>query len=307
MAIPISGRTRLYCVFGDPVQHSFSPRLHNKAFDKANIDGVYVAFRVNQETIQQAMNAVRALGICGCSVTMPNKLACIPYLDEIDPTAELIGSVNTLVVHDGKIKGYNTDGYGFLHTFEEMGVQIAGNKLVLLGLGGAGSAVALTAAMEYGLGEISVFNRSNGKSWPHAQEVVALINERTSCKAKLCDLNDKELLRTEMSDAQMLGNTTNVGMGKFEGQSVVPDASFFPEDMVVQDAIYSPAKSKLLELADEAGCRYTNGLSMLFHQGAKQLKLWTGVDMPLTVDDMEIDKKADNKEDEQSLKARIAK
>lgn len=182
MGIPISGYTGLYCVFGDPVQHSFSPRLHNKAFDKANIDGVYVAFTANEKTIEAAMNAVRVLGIRGCSVTMPNKLACIPYLDEIDPTAEMIGSVNTFVVNDGKIKGYNTDGYGFLHTFEEMGVQIAGNKLVLLGLGGAGSSVALTAAMEYDLGEISVFNRANGKSWPHAQEVVKMINEKTSCK-----------------------------------------------------------------------------------------------------------------------------
>lgn len=307
MGIPISGYTGLYCVFGDPVQHSFSPRLHNKAFDKANIDGVYVAFTANEKTIEAAMNAVRVLGIRGCSVTMPNKLACIPYLDEIDPTAELIGSVNTFVVNEGKIKGYNTDGYGFLHTFEEMGVQIAGSKLVLLGLGGAGSSVALTAAMEYDLGEISIFNRANGRSWPHAQELVALINKKTLCKAKLCDLNDKELLRSEMADAQMLGNTTNVGMGELEGQSVVPDASFFPKDMVVQDAIYSPAKSRLLELAEEAGCRYINGLSMLFYQGARQFKLWTGVDMPLTVDDLEIDKKPENKEDEQALNARIAK
>ncbi len=288
MGIPISGYTGLYCVFGDPVQHSFSPKLHNKAFNKANIDGVYVAFTANEDTIEAAMDAVRTLGIRGCSVTMPNKLACIPFLDEIDPTAELIGSVNTFVINDGKIKGYNTDGYGFLHTFEEMGAQVSGGKLVLLGLGGAGSAVALSAAMDYGLGEISVFNRANGKSWSHAQEVVKLINEKTSCKAKLCDLNDKDLLKVEMADAQMLGNTTNVGMGKLEGQSVVPDASFFPESMVVQDAIYSPAKTKLLELAEEAGCRYTNGLSMLFYQGARQFKLWTGVDMPLTVADLEM-------------------
>ena len=95
MAIPISGRTGLYCVFGDPVQHSFSPRLHNKAFDKADIDGVYVAFTVNQDSIGQAMNAVRVLGIRGCSVTMPNKLACIPFLDEIDDTAKLINRGHT--------------------------------------------------------------------------------------------------------------------------------------------------------------------------------------------------------------------
>lgn len=120
-------------------------------------------------------------------------------------------------------------------------------------------------------------------------------------------LERQDLLKAEMADAQMLGNTTNVGMGELEGQSVVPDVSFFHKGLAVQDAIYSPAKSRLLELADEAGCQYTNGLSMLFYQGAKQFKLWTGVDMPLTVDDLEIDKKPENKEDEQALNARIAK
>lgn len=284
----ISARTEVYCVFGDPVKHSFSPKLHNKAFAKAGIDGVYVAFTANEQTIGDAIAAVKTLEIRGCSLTMPNKLACIPYLDHIDPTAQMIGSINTLVNNDGVITGYNTDGFGFLRSFEEMGASVEGNKMVLLCLGGAGSAVALTAALDYGLAELSVFNRANGKSWGHAQEIVDLINEKTSCKAKLCDLNDKDLLREEMATAHMLGNTTNVGMADLAGQSVVPDASYFPKGMVVQDAIYSPAKTKLLEYAEEAGCQYTNGLSMLFYQGAKQFELWTGQDMPLTVADLEM-------------------
>lgn len=284
----ISARTEVYCVFGDPVKHSFSPKLHNKAFAKAGIDGVYVAFTANEQTIGDAIAAVKTLEIRGCSLTMPNKLACIPYLDHIDPTAQMIGSINTLVNNDGVITGYNADGFGFLRSFEEMGASVEGNKMVLLGLGGAGSAVALTAALDYGLAELSVFNRANGKSWGHAQEIVDLINEKSSCKAKLCDLNDKDLLREEMATAHMLGNTTNVGMADLAGQSVVPDASYFPKGMVVQDAIYSPAKTKLLEYAEEAGCQYTNGLSMLFYQGAKQFELWTGQDMPLTVADLEM-------------------
>lgn len=284
----ISARTEVYCVFGDPVKHSFSPKLHNKAFAKAGIDGVYVAFTANEQTIGDAIAAVKTLEIRGCSLTMPNKLACIPYLDHIDPTAQMIGSINTLVNNDGVITGYNTDGFGFLRSFEEMGASVEGNKMVLLGLGGAGSAVALTAALDYGLAELSVFNRANGKSWGYAQEIVDLINEKSSCKAKLCDLNDKDLLREEMATAHMLGNTTNVGMADLAGQSVVPDASYFPKGMVVQDAIYSPAKTKLLEYAEEAGCQYTNGLSMLFYQGAKQFELWTGQDMPLTVADLEM-------------------
>lgn len=283
----VSGHTKVYCVLGDPVAHSFSPKLHNNAFSKAGIDAVYVAFTVNDDNIGKALDAVRTLGIGGCSVTMPDKMACLPYLDEIDPTARLIGSVNAVVNEGGILKGYNTDGYGMLKSFESMGVEVKGNKLVLMGLGGAGSAVAVTAAKDYHLGEIAVFNRANGKSWGHAQEVVKLINEETSCKAKLCDLNDKELLKKEMSTAQMLGNTTNVGMGSQIGQSVVPDSSFFAQGMVVQDAVYSPAKTKLLELAEEAGCRYSNGISMLFFQGAKQFKLWTGRDIPVTIDEIE--------------------
>lgn len=288
MTSRVTARTGVCCVFGDPVKHSFSPKLHNKAFEKAGLDYVYVAHTVNEKTIGAAIEAVRTLGIRGCSLTMPNKIACIPHLDKIDPTAEMIGAVNTLVNDDGVITGYNTDGFGFLRGFEDMGVEVAGNKMALLGLGGAGGAVAFTAAMDYGLGELVVFNRANGKSWGHVQETVDLINERTSCKARLCDLNDKDLLKEEMATAQMLGNTTNVGMASLEGQSVVPDSSFFPAGMAVQDAIYSPAKTRLLEQAEEAGCKGINGLAMLFYQGAKQFELWTGQEMPLTVADLEI-------------------
>jgi hypothetical protein len=141
---------------------------------------------------------------------------------------------------------------------------------------------------DMGLGELVVFNRAGGKSWGHAQETVDRINEHSNCKARLCDLNDHELLRAEMDSASMLMNTTNVGMGALEGQSVIPEPSFFHEGMVVQDAIYAPRETKLLSLAREAGCKTINGISMLFYQGVKQYELWTGLEMPLTVDDFEV-------------------
>lgn len=289
MTSRITARTGVCCVFGDPVKHSFSPKLHNKAFTKAGLDYAYVAFTANEQTIGDCLAAVRTLRIRGCSLTMPNKIACLPHFDHIDPTAQMIGACNTVVNDDGVLSGFNTDGYGMLKAFEDMGVTVKGNKMVLLGLGGAGSAVAITAAMDYELGELVVFNRAGGKSWGHAAETVALINEKSSCKARLCDLNDLALLKEEMSTAQMLANTTNVGMAELEGQSVVPDASYFPAGMAVQDAIYSPAETKLLSLAKEAGCQYANGLSMLFYQGAKQFELWTGQPMPLEVSDLEME------------------
>lgn len=288
MTSRITARTGVCCVFGDPVKHSFSPKLHNKAFEKAGLDYAYVAFTGNEENIGECIAAVRTLQIRGCSLTMPNKIASMQYVDKIDPTAQMIGAINTLVNDDGVITGYNTDGYGFMKTFEDMGVTVAGNKMVQAGFGGAGSSVAISAALDYGLGELVVFNRANGKSWHHAQQVVDLINEKTNCKARLLDLNDKDLLRSEMETAQMFGNCTNVGMADLEGQSVVPDSTFFHAGMVVQDAIYSPAKTRLLEQAEEAGCQIANGLSMLFYQGARQFELWTGQEMPLVVSDLEM-------------------
>jgi shikimate dehydrogenase len=284
----ISATTRVCCIFGDPVEHSFSPKLHNKAFSKAGLNYVYLAFTGNEKTIGDCLQAVRTLNFRGVSMTMPNKMACMPYLDHIDPTAQLIGAVNTVVNDDGVLTGYNTDGYGACRAFETHGVSLKGNKMVLLGLGGAGGSVAVTAAMDMGLGELVVFNRAGGKSWGHAQETVDRINEHSNCKARLCDLNDHELLRAEMDSASMLMNTTNVGMGALEGQSVIPEPSFFHEGMVVQDAIYAPRETKLLSLAREAGCKTINGISMLFYQGVKQYELWTGLEMPLTVDDFEV-------------------
>ena len=284
----LSATTTLCGVFGDPVKHSISPALHNKGFEKADLDYAYLAFTADEGTIGQSMDAVRTLGMRGASITAPNKIAVMQYLDEVDPTAQAIGAVNTVVNRDGYLTGYNTDGFGFLQGFANMGVEIKGGKMVLLGLGGAGGSVAYTAAMDCGLAELVVFNRAGGKSWGHAEEVVARINEQTGCKARLCDLNDKELLKAEMATAQMLANTTTVGMGAQEGMSPVPDSSYFPAGMAVQDAIYRPAETELLRLAREAGCKTSNGLTMLFYQGARAFEYWTGQQMPLTVDDLEI-------------------
>lgn len=284
----ITAHTNVYCLIGDPIKHSGSPALHNKAFTKTDIDAVYVAFTVSDGKIEEALNAIRTLGIAGGSITMPHKMTCLPYLDYVDPTAKIIGSVNTIVNRNGNISGYNTDGYGCMKSFKDMGATIEGSKMVLIGVGGAGSAIAGTAAREHGLRELVIFNRANGHSWNHAEHLVGMINEQTDCHARLCDLNDHDLLRKEMADAQLVCNATNVGMGKLEGQSVVPDASYFNKDSFVQDVIYFPAQTKFLEMAKEAGCVHENGLNMLFNQATGQFKLWTGVKMPLTVDDLEL-------------------
>ena len=287
MTASISGKTRLCCVMGDPVEHSFSPALHNEAFARAGLDFVYLAFRINERTIADAISALRTFNLRGASITMPNKMACMPHLDRIDPTAQAIGAVNTLVNDEGTITGYNTDGFGCMRAFEEMGARIAGSKLVMTGFGGAGSAAGITAARDWGLAELVIFVRQSGSSWKRASQAAAQLTEQTSCQVKVCDLENTSLLREEMANAQLFFNATNVGMDTLTGQSVVPDASFFVAGQFVMDSIYSPEKTRLLELAEEAGCAWSNGIPMLFYQGVRQFELWTGQEMPLDLSDFE--------------------
>ena len=181
MTQDINGATRLICLFGDPVAHSKSPHLHNRAFERAGLNYAYMAFRVPGEDMKQATDAIRLLNMRGCNLTMPNKIAVIPFLDKLDPIAEMVGAVNTIVNEDGVLTGYSTDGYGFMKSFEEHGVDAKGKKMVLMGMGGAGTPIAAQAALD-GVGEIVVFSPSTGKSWDRVAEEVALVAEKTGCK-----------------------------------------------------------------------------------------------------------------------------
>lgn len=280
MSVEISGHTRLCCLFGDPVEHSLSPRLHNLGFQVMDLDYRYLAFRVEEQDIGRAIDAARLMNIRGFNLTMPDKIAVIPYLDKLDPAAETIGAVNTVINENGTLIGYNTDGYGAMMSFEKAGCTIAGKKLIQMGMGGAGTAVAAQAALD-GAREISVFSPSTGKSWHRAGNEVVKIRERTGCNINLYDSNDLDLLRTEIATSDLFMNTTPIGMGKLEGKSPVPDPSYLHEGLVVQDAIYQPKETELMRMAARAGARSVNGLGMLFYQGARAFELFTGVKMPL--------------------------
>lgn len=285
MTQDINGATRLICLFGDPVAHSKSPHLHNRAFERAGLNYAYMAFRVPGEDMKQATDAIRLLNMRGCNLTMPNKIAVIPFLDKLDPIAEMLGAVNTIVNEDGVLTGYSTDGYGFMKSFEEHGVDAKGKKMVLMGMGGAGTPIAAQAALD-GVGEIVVFSPSTGKSWERVAEEVALVAEKTGCKISRHDANDLDDLRAQLADADLLANATPIGMGKLEGRSPIPDASFLHPGLVIQDAIYQPAETELLKMGKEAGCTTINGEGMLFFQGARAFEIWTGVDFPLSPDEM---------------------
>lgn len=279
MAQRITGHTELIGLVATPIRHSKSPMMHNTAFEALGLDYAYLVFEVGNEQLETAVNGLRALGVRGFNVSMPNKTPIMQYLDEITPAARLCKSVNTVINDNGHLTGTVTDGTGYMQSLKEENIDILGKKITVIGAGGAATAICVQAALD-GVKEISIFNRRD-EFWDRAQENVEKIMKETGCKATRFDLADKDALRREIADSVLLANATNVGMGELAGQCLIPDESYLRPDLVVTDVIYSPDKTALLEMAEKTGCHIVNGLGMMIYQGAAAFKLWTGKDMPI--------------------------
>lgn len=277
----ISGKTRLVALLGSPVSHSRSPALQNAAFAALGLDFAYLAFDVGLDGAAAAANALRTLGMRGANVTMPLKKAICAHLDVLAPSARLAGAVNTIVNDGGILTGHITDGAGYLMSLQEAGVAYAGSRMTIVGAGGAASAVAIEAAKE-GVRAISLFNVRDD-FFPAAQEFVGMLRREFACEAQLFDLADTERLRREMHASDIFVNGTPIGMEHSLSESPVPDSSFFHPGLAVTDMVYVPAQTRLLKMAQDAGCRTVSGLGMQLHQGALAFKLWTGHGMPLDV------------------------
>ena len=260
MAERITGHTELIGLMAYPIRHSSSPAMHNEAFAYLGLDYAYLAFEVDNNTLEDAVKGIRALKLVGSNVSMPNKTVVGQYLDKLSPAAELCGAVNTIVNDNGVLTGHITDGIGFMQALKDNDIDVIGKKMTIAGAGGAATAIEIQAALD-GVKEISIFN-IHDKFWANAEETVRKINEKTDCKATLYDLDDKEKLREEMADSYIFVNGTGVGMKPLEGMSVVPD-------------------TKMRSMAKEVGCKTMNGLGMMLFQGAAAFKLWTGKDMPI--------------------------
>lgn len=277
----ITGHTRLTGLLGSPVSHSISPMMHNESFKQLGLDYVYLAFDVGTDTLEKAVEGLRALNVRGFNITMPDKNLMSELCDKLSPAAEIIGAVNTVVNDNGVFTGYTTDGIGYMRAVQDAGHDIIGKKMTLLGAGGAATAVLVQAALD-GLSEISVFSIRDA-FFERAERTVAALNERTNCKVKLYDFDDESILRREIGDSAILTNGTSVGMAPNTDRSIITDTTMFHKDLIVSDVIYNPRETKLLKLAKEAGCATFNGLYMLLYQGAESFKLWTGQDMPVDI------------------------
>ena len=278
--IPITGHTRLTALLGSPVAHSISPLMHNEAFQLLDLDYTYLCFEVNEKTLPAAVDGLKACGIRGFNLTMPNKNKIVELLDELSPAARLIGAVNTVVNDDGHLTGYNTDGVGYMQAVKDAGYDITGKTITIMGAGGAATAICAQAALD-GVEKIHICARETSRFWDRTQKLAENINSTLPCKAVLHENKDTAALAQAISESALLLNATSVGMAPNTEGTIIEDTSLYHPDLIVSDVIYNPRETRFLKEAREAGCRTFNGMYMLLYQGAEAFRLWTGKEMPV--------------------------
>jgi shikimate dehydrogenase len=271
----INAATRLCAVLGSPVAHSASPAMHNAAFQALGLNWRYVAFEVDPSQLRAAIEGARALNIAGFNLTVPHKLLAVEMMDTLDHSAKMFGAVNTVKFerNNGKsrVTGFNTDADAITIALrEDLGVKLRGAKVLLLGAGGAGRTAALKLASER-VAELYLVNRTLSK----AEEIVREIKERFPAVTVATGYPEGKI--------DLILNATSLGLKPWD-PSPLDEKRFSPgQARAVYDMIYRPAQTRLLASAKKAGCKTSNGLGMLLHQGARAFKIWTGKTAPVEI------------------------
>lgn len=270
----ISGKTKVCALIGDPIEHTMSPAMHNAAFSELGLDYVYVAFGVKPDELAGAINGMKSLGMPGWNVTIPHKVNVIPLLDKLDPLAQKIGAVNTVINDNGILTGHNTDATGFLQAMLEKGVEPTGKNIAIMGAGGAARAVSFILA-DRGAHPV-ILNRIEELDW--AENLAAMISREFDIEVPAMELT-KENLGKVLDDAEILVNATSVGMSPNDNVSPAP-ADLLKADLTVYDVIYNPIQTRLLKDAEAAGATTIGGIDMLVWQGIMAFEKWTGQKPP---------------------------
>lgn len=222
----ITGHTGLTALLGSPVAHSISPLMHNESFRLLGLDYVYLCFDVNEETLPAAVAGLKTCGIRGFNLTMPNKNKIVKLLDELSPEAQLIGAVNTVLNDNGKLIGYNTDGYGFMQSVRDAGHDITGKNITVMGVGGASMAICAQSALD-GAASVHIFARRTSRYWNRTQKFAENLSAKTGCQVCLFDNDDHTALRDSIAQSYLLINATSVGMVPDIDDTIIKDTSLF--------------------------------------------------------------------------------
>ena len=280
--------TKLGAIIGTDIGHSKSPAMMNAAYEKLGLDAYYYPMNIKEEDFSDVIRGISKMNYMGLTITIPYKLEVMKYLDEIDRTAEIIGAVNTIKITEGKMKGFNTDGEGFVRGLEaDKGVNVAESTFVVVGAGGVSRAIMTVLASR----KAAVDDAGREPDIPTCEKKIYLANRTVKRAEELCDKLNKlvcdccvpvpldETLAQYIDKADVLVNATNVGMPPQQDMTPV-DTAMLHSGMLVADVIYNPRKTKLLEAAESMGCDIVNGQSLLLHQGKMAFNIWTGLEAP---------------------------
>lgn len=274
----INGSTLLTGIIGYPITHSVSPQMHNAAYSKLGLNYCYVPISVKPEDLERALEGLRMLGFAGVNVTVPHKENVVPHLDEVTKLARLIGSVNVILIQEGHLIGYNTDGPGFIDSLkEDAGFDVAGKRAVILGAGGGAKAVAMMLAKD-GVKNLVISDLIYEK----AETLCEYINSHFGIAPYSCPANSNEL-RKVIDKCDLIVNATPVGMHPKVNECPLEDDVEIPRSAVVYDLVYNPMETKLLKMAKANGAKAVSGLGMLIRQGALAFSLFTEEEAPESI------------------------
>ena len=289
----IGGKTKILGVIGDPIEHTFSPAMHNAGLDALKLNYIYLPFHVKPDRLKECIEGAKAMGIQGLNVTIPHKTNVMKHLDEIDSVASMIGAVNTIQFnyHENNessnqnnesiitTKGFNTDGYGCVHAIEEK-TSIKGKKVTITGAGGAARAVAFQIANS-GIDELSILNRNASKAESLANDLN--INLEKAGIDITINSYDIENLKKELDGSDIFIDTTPIGMYPNVNDKAIASADMLHEDLVVNDIVYTPMETSLIKEAIKANAEVVYGYKMLLYQGIRSFEIWLGREAPVDV------------------------
>jgi len=269
--------TKITGIIGHPIKHTFSPFMHNIAFELLKLNYLYLPFDVPPSNLKPAIRGMVAFGIKGLNVTIPHKESIIPIIKNVSEEVNIIGAANTIVNDDGILKAYNTDVFGIVETLLPYKEKIINNEVSILGSGGASRSAIYVLIRNFKPSKINLINRN--------EERAESLRVYFSTKMHYNQIKTYGLFKTPVDEvlknSQLIINSTSVGMHPNVNDSIITNFESFAKGQIIFDMVYNPMKTKLLMLAEAAGAIALDGLTMFVHQGVKSFELWTGIQMPV--------------------------
>ncbi|SMP48575.1 shikimate dehydrogenase [Anoxynatronum buryatiense] len=277
--MPVNIHTKMIALLGKPLSQSYAARMQNAAYRATGLNMLYFYAEVENDHLEDVINGIRHMNFAGFAVTKPNKVEVMKYVDEMDPLCEKMNASNTVVLKEGRLIAYNTDGTGFLRSLMEEAPQISlpDSTFICLGAGGAGRAICSVLAY-HGAKKIYIYDLNIAA----AQELTKDINERFAPVAEMVNPEEANALKTKVTLSDVVMNNTGLGMAASADKTPVPK-DFLNPGQLCFDATYNPSKTRFLLEAEQVGCQVMNGLGMSLYQGAEQIELWSGQKAPIEV------------------------